>query len=181
MKQRLLQLLVKHSYIKGEVILASGKKSNFYIDCRKTALLAEGHHLIGTIFLKLIEKEFPQIEAVGGVVLGACPIASAISHYSFIKGNPIPAFYLRKGSKGHGMGKLLEGPVEKGAKVVIVEDVVTTGGSTLRALESARNEGLDVIGVVALMDRQENQGAEKIEKEVPFHAIFTKTDVINLA
>ena len=107
MRERLLNLLIEHSYVPGEVTLASGKKSNFYVDCRKTALLAEGHHLIGALFFERVRARHPDATAIGGVVLGACPLASAVSHHSFGTGNPLPAFYLRKESKGHGMGKLL--------------------------------------------------------------------------
>ncbi|MBU1240770.1 orotate phosphoribosyltransferase [Myxococcota bacterium] len=178
MKQRLLELLCTHSYIEGTVKLASGKMSDFYVDCRKTALLPEGHHLIGAICHDLITTHFPQAEAVGGVVLGACPLASATSMASFSTKNPLPAFYLRKEAKGHGMGRLLEGPVKPGARVVILEDVVTTGGSTISALESAKVEELEVLGVISLVDRQENNGAALIAREVPYFSIFTKSDIL---
>jgi len=177
MKQRLLELLCTHSYVRGQVKLASGRMSDFYVDCRRTALLPEGHHLIGTLMHQLICERFPDAGAVGGVVLGACPLASATSQASFGTSTPLPAFYLRKEAKGHGMGRVLEGPVERGTKVVVLEDVVTTGGSTLQALRSAREEGLEVLGVIALVDREENSGAEQISAQVPFTALFTKTGI----
>jgi orotate phosphoribosyltransferase len=177
LKQELLKLLCEHSYIKGEVILASGRKSDFYIDCRKTVLLANGHKLVGEIFHKLVMSHFPDAQAVGGVVLGACPIASAVSFASWNTENPMPAFYLRKESKTHGLGNLLEGPINKGDKVVILEDVVTSGGSTLKAIQSAKDQGLEVLGVITLIDRQEDNGAEKINSVSPFYSVFTKDNV----
>ncbi|MBU1219768.1 orotate phosphoribosyltransferase [Myxococcota bacterium] len=172
---RLLELLTELSYVKGEVTLASGKKSDFYIDCRKTILTAEGHWLTGSAFLEIIEEHFPEADAVGGVALGACPIASAVSLLSFTQGKKhLDAFYLRKEPKGHGMGKQLEGNIPAGTKCVIVEDVVTSGGSTLAALELAAKEGLDVAGVVVLVDRQEDSGIEKIRAKVPVVSIYTR-------
>jgi len=177
-RERLLELLVKFSYVEGEVTLASGRKSNFYVDCRQTVLRAEGHQYTGRVFLDIIRSQFPTARAVGGVVLGACPIASAVSMQSALDGAPLPAFYLRKEPKGHGMGKLLEGPVAAGTPVVVVEDVVTTGGSTLKAIESARAEGLHVLGVVALVDREENEAAATLSAQLPFFAVFTRTDIM---
>lgn len=177
-RDKLLELLVRFSYVEGEVTLASGKKSNFYVDCRQTVLRAEGHLHTGRVFLDIIRREFPSARAVGGVVLGACPIASAVSMQSAIDGAPLPAFYLRKEPKGHGLGRLLEGPVAPGTPVVVVEDVVTTGGSTLKAIESAQAEGLEVLGVVALVDREENDAAATLSARLPFFAVFTRTDVM---
>ncbi|MBU1242099.1 orotate phosphoribosyltransferase [Myxococcota bacterium] len=177
-REKLLELLVKYSYVEGEVTLASGKKSNFYVDCRQTVLRAEGHLFTGRVFLDIIRREFPSARAVGGVVLGACPIASAVSLQSAAEGTPLPAFYLRKEPKGHGMGRLLEGPVTQGTPVVVVEDVVTTGGSTLKAIESARSEGLEVVGVVALVDREENEASATLSAQLPFVAVFTRTDIM---
>jgi len=174
----LLQLLLKHSYVEGEVTLASGKKSDFYIDCRQTVLRSDGHAAVGRVFLEVIRERFPEAEAVGGVVLGACPIASAVSLTSSLDGGkPLNAFYLRKEPKAHGMGKLLEGPVAPGTPVVVVEDVVTTGGSTFKAIDAAQAEGLRVLGVIALVDREENDAAAALRARLPFVSIFTRTDV----
>ncbi len=178
-RKQLLDLLIRHSYVKGEVTLASGKKSNFYVDCRQTVLRAEGHVAVGRVFHDMITEHFPSAQAVGGVVLGACPIASSVSMQSALAGRPIAAFYLRKEPKGHGMGKLLEGPVAPGTKVVVVEDVVTTGGSTLKAVEGARAEGLEVLGVVALVDREENEAAATLSAQLPFLAVFRKSDILS--
>ena len=180
-QKRLLQLLHNLSYIKGEVKLASGKISNFYIDCRKTVLTAEGHFLIGKVFYDIIKRYFPEAKAVGGVVLGAAPIASAISYASFGNNPELPAFYLRKEPKTHGTGKLLEGTVPKGAPVVIVEDVVTTGGSTLKAVEVAKNEGLNPIGVIALIDREENDATAKLLSQIRYVSVFKKSDFSDIS
>ena len=177
-RDKLLELLVKHSYVEGEVTLASGKKSDFYVDCRQTVLRAEGHLHTGRVFLDVIRREFPTAGAVGGVILGACPIASAVSMQSALEGAPLPAFYLRKEPKGHGLGRLLEGPVAAGTPVVVVEDAVTTGGPTLKAIESGRAEGLEVLVVVALVDRQENEAAATLAAQLPFFAIFTRADIM---
>ena len=178
-REKLLELLVRHSYVEGEVTLASGRKSDFYVDCRRTVLLPDGHLYTGRVFLEIIREHFPDALAVGGVVLGAAPIASAVSLTSVLDGGtPLPAFYLRKEPKGHGLGRLLEGPVAPQTPVVVVEDVVTTGGSTLKAIESARAEGLDVRGVVALVDREENDAHAILSAQVPFVAVFTRTDIL---
>jgi orotate phosphoribosyltransferase len=173
-KLRLLELLHRFSFEEKEVTLASGQKSNFYVDCRKTILQAQGHYLVGNIFAQLINSEFPDAKAVGGVVLGAAPIASATSLISY--SNPeissLDAFYLRKEAKGHGNKKLMEGNIAADTPVVIVEDVVTTGGSTIKALKTALNENLKVLGVIALVDREENAGAAKISQQTRFLSLF---------
>ncbi|MBN2723315.1 MAG: orotate phosphoribosyltransferase [Deltaproteobacteria bacterium] len=174
----LLRLLVELSYVEGEVLLASGKKSTFYVDCRKTALTSEGHYLIGKIMLSLIREHFPEAEAVGGVALGGCSLASSVSLISHIDLYPLDAFYLRKEAKSHGMGKILEGNIPPGTKCVLVEDVVTSGASTLDAIQKAENEGIEVIGVVVLVDREEQHGMAKIAQKVPVIQVFKKSDIL---
>jgi orotate phosphoribosyltransferase len=176
-RARLLQLLKQLSYEEREVILASGKPSTFYIDCKQTVLTAEGHFLVGTIICDLLSNAAPDVRAVGGLTMGADPLASAVATVSFQLGRPLDAFYIRKEPKGHGTQKWLEGDkvVTPGTKVAIVEDVCTTGGSTLKAIERARIHGLDVRRVIALVDREEG-GREAVEKEAPFNAIFKKGD-----
>ncbi len=174
---RLLDLLKRLSFERREVILASGRPSNFYIDCKQAVLTAEGHFLVGTIVCDLLHRSSPEVRAVGGLTMGADPIASAIATVSYQLGRPLDAFYVRKEPKGHGTQKWLEGDktVSAGTPVAIVEDVCTTGGSTLKAIERARLHGLDVRRVVALVDREEG-GREAVEKEVPFAALFRKRD-----
>ena len=175
---RLLTLLTEKSYAKKKVVLSSGRESDFYIDCKKTALLAEGHVLVGRQLLALIREKAPEAVGVGGLTMGADPLASAVSLTSGLEGKPLHAFLVRKEPKGHGTGQWIEGlpAFAPGAKVAIVEDVVTTGASTLKAIERARSEGLVPVGAFALVDRQEG-GKEAIEAAgVSVHALFVRGD-----
>ena len=176
-RARLLELLRTLAYEEREVILASGKPSTFYIDCKQAALTAEGHFLVGTLICDLLARESPEVRAVGGLTMGADPIASAVATVSWQLGRPIDAFYIRKEPKTHGTQKWLEGEkrVRPGTPVAIVEDVCTTGGSTLKAIERARLHGLEVRRVITLVDREEG-GREAVEKEAPLSALFCKRD-----
>ena len=174
---RLLELLRELSYAERDVVLASGLRSNFYIDCKQTALTAEGHYLVALLILELLGREAPEVRAVGGLTMGADPIASAVATYSFAAGRPIDAFYVRKEPKGHGTQAWIEGDkrVVPGTPVAVVEDVCTTGGSAIKAIERSRIHGLDVRRVVVLVDRQEG-GRAVIEREAPFSALFSRED-----
>lgn len=178
-KERLKQIILELSYEKRKVILASGRESDFYFDGKQTTLHPEGGYLTGKLFFESI-KDVEGVEGVGGLTLGADPIATAISVVSFLEGKPIPAFIIRKEPKGHGTGAWLEGRknCRPGARVVIVEDVVTSGGSSMKAIKRAEEEGMKVLGVVTLVDREEG-GRENIEKEGYWlKAIFTKAEVL---
>ena len=175
---RLLELLTQLAYEKRKVVLASGRESDFYIDTKQASLTAEGHYLVGRLVLDEIRSHFSGAQAVGGMTMGADPIASAVSLTSWVQASPMPAFYVRKEPKGHGTGQWIEG--KKGlpspAQVVVVEDVVTTGGTTLKAIERCRSEGLHVLGVVALVDREEG-GREAVEAAgVPMRSLFKRSD-----
>lgn len=176
-RARLLTLLHTHSFARRRVVLASGRESDFFIDCKQTVLLAEGHALVGE--LMLAEARSFAAVAVCGVELGGCPLASAVALVSFQQGAPLDAVYVRKQAKDHGSQRLTEGDAHlpRPSRVVVLEDVVTTGGSTLKAIEKLREVGLDVVGVVALVDRLEG-GREAIEAHVPVRALFTRTDFI---
>ncbi|MHC4618537.1 MAG: orotate phosphoribosyltransferase [Planctomycetota bacterium] len=178
-KSQLLALLLQNAYKKGTFTLSSGRQSDFYIDVKKVALSGLGHPLIGTSIVEhLIAKHSTMfannINAVAGVELGGCPLASAVA--TIFK---IPAIYVRKATKEHGTGRLVEVPydVSVGANVVLLEDVVTTGASTLRAVSSLMGAGFRVTDVVAVIDRQEG-GAKAISKEVPFSSLFTREDFV---
>jgi orotate phosphoribosyltransferase len=161
--------------------LASGRESDFFIDVKQTALLAEGHALLGAQLLDTLTGEFGPVAAVAGVVLGGCPLASAVAAESFSRGAAIDAIYVRKAAKDHGTRKLVEGAaaLAKGSRVAVVEDVVTTGGSTLAALDVLRAEGLEIAGVVAVVDRLEG-GADAIRAaDVPFTSLFTRADFLS--
>lgn len=176
-KANLLRLLIRLSYQQREVTLSSGKKSNFYIDCKQTILTAEGHYLTGFVLCELLSELEPAVRAVGGLTMGADPIASAVATLSWTRGRPIDAFYIRKEPKEHGTQKWIEGDkvVAPGTEVVVVEDVCTTGASALRAVERAELHGLVVRRAIALVDREEG-GREEIEKRVPFTSIFRRSD-----
>jgi orotate phosphoribosyltransferase len=176
-RTHLHELLRTLAYEEREVILASGKPSNFYIDCKQAVLTAEGHWFVGLVINDILANAAPEVRAVGGLTMGADPIASAVAAVSYSLGRPIDAFYIRKEPKGHGTQKWMEGDkrVRPGTPVAVVEDVCTTGASTLKAVERARIHGLDVHRVITLVDREEG-GREAVEKEVPFTALFKRSD-----
>lgn len=177
---RLLQLLRQLSFERRKVTLASGKESDFYIDCKRTALTAEGHVLVGRCLLAEVLAVTPLVRAVGGLTLGADPIASAIALTSFLAGHPVDAFIVRKEPKGHGTGQWIEGrkTIPDGSRVIVLEDVVTTGGSALKAIERCRAERLEVVACLALVDRLEG-GREAIEASgVPLRPLFTRKDFL---
>lgn len=178
-KNRLLDMLLEKSfqYNKDPVFkLVSGKMSNYYVNCKMTTLNAGATLLIGRIFY---EKVKPLgITAIGGLTQGADPIAVATAMTSGMEGKGINAFVVRKVAKEHGLKKLIEGDVHPGDRVVIVDDVITTGQSTIDAIERARNEGLQVVKAVVLVDRQEG-GRENIEKiGVQVESVFTISDLM---
>jgi orotate phosphoribosyltransferase len=178
-RKRLLELMTRLSYEQREVTLASGLKSNFYIDCKQSVLTAEGHYLVGALFGRLLAEKAPDVEAIGGVTMGADPLASAVSTLSFITGRPLPALYVRKEPKGHGTGQWIEGTMSlrPGMKVAILEDVVTTGGSALKAITRVREFGLEVSVILGLVDREEG-GREALEKEAPLLTLFRRRDFV---
>ena len=179
-RERLFQLLKAQSFEKKRVVLSSGRESNFYIDCKKTVLTAEGHALVGRTLFQMIRELAPDAVGVGGLTMGADPLASAVSLTSFLGGKDLHAFYVRKEPKGHGSGQWIEGLAALGpsAKVAIVEDVITTGASTLKAIERAKAEGLKPVGAFALVDRDEG-GREAIEATgVKVHSLFKRTDFL---
>ncbi|MSP62553.1 MAG: orotate phosphoribosyltransferase [Myxococcales bacterium] len=177
-RARLLDLLRRLAWERREVTLASGRRSDFYIDCKQAVLTAEGHFLVGWLVCDLVAREAPEVTAVGGLTMGADPIASATATMSFVRGRPLDAFYVRKEPKGHGTQRWIEGDrcVVPGSRVAVVEDVVTTGGSTLKAIERARLHGLEVRRVVALVDREEDGGREAVEREAPLSSLFRRSD-----
>ena len=179
-RDELLELLATRSFRLGEFTLSSGGKSDYYIDCRTTTLHAHGAELTGRVFLELIQQQGWQPQAVGGLTLGADPIVVATSVISSQTGAPIHGFLVRKAEKAHGMGRRVEGFQEKGARVVIVDDVCTTGGSTIQAIEAAREFGFEIAGVACLVERLEAGGRPAVEKAAapaPFISVFTSNDV----
>lgn len=164
---RLIALLAERSAKRGDFVLASGRRSSLYVDCRLTAMHPEGQLLIGRVGLATLKASGWTVDSVGGLTLGADPIAYAIAHASALaaeqgRGEMVRGFTVRKEAKQHGTGKLIEGPFQPGDHVVVVEDVITTGGSALKAVEAVRAAGGTVVGVLALVDRQEG-GREALE------------------
>lgn len=151
----LKQLLIERSIQRGNFTLASGKTSTFYVDARLTTMSPEGMLTIGPLALEYIEAQGWLPDSVGGLTLGADPIAFAISHASATTSNPLRAFTVRKEAKKHGTGSLIEGPFASGDRVVIIEDVITTGKSAIQAIDSVENAGGRILGVLALVDRED--------------------------
>ncbi len=158
----LAELLRTSSVRTGEFVLASGRASNYYVDARRTTMSGRGQRLIGRVGLAALEETDWHPSAVGGLTLGADPVAYAIAHAAAIANRALDAFTVRKEAKAHGAGRQVEGPIEPGARVVVIEDVVTTGGSALRAIEVLSAFGAEIQGVLALVDREEG-GRETIE------------------
>ena len=205
-RTELLDLLARLSFTPGDFTLASGQKSDYYIDCRVTTLHAQGGRLAGIVLLDLIREHCPEAVAVGGLTMGADPLVSNIAtasaqeladHEEFLELDPdedhgdaptlLQGFLVRKSEKTHGTGRRIEGFLSPGAKVVIVDDVCTTGGSTITALEAARVAGMQVVGVLALVDREQGgrlrieQALAEIptdsEEDIPFLAVFTANEI----
>jgi orotate phosphoribosyltransferase len=176
--EQLVRLLAERSARRGNFRLASGRQSSLYIDARLTTMTPEGQQLIGKLGLAAIHSAGWSADAVGGLTLGADPIAYAICHTSAGTSNPLRAFTVRKEPKSHGTGKQVEGPLARGDRVVIVEDVITTGGSAERAADAVRREGAEVLGVLALVDREEG-GRERLEGlGLSVHALAMASDVV---
>ncbi len=174
----LLDLLATRSARKGHFVLSSGKTSNLYIDARLTTMSPEGLVLIGELGATVIAREFGRVDAVGGLTLGADPIAYAIAFHSATSSSPIRSFTVRKEAKAHGTGKLVEGPFHQGDRVVVIEDVITTGGSALRAVEALRALGADVLGVFALVDREEGGRMVLEEQGLRVVALTTASELL---
>src|SRR5271156_6594852 len=175
-RQDLLRLLAHKSFRLGEFKLSSGGTSDYYIDCRTSTLDAKGARLTGQVFYDEIRQRGWKPEAIGGLTMGADPIVVAVSLVS----GGLNGFLGRQAEKQHGTGQRIEGFREKGARVVIVDDVCTTGASTVQAIEAAREYGFEVVGVMCLVDRQEANGRANVEKAAapaPFVALFTANDV----
>ena len=162
-RDRLMDLFIERSLRLGEFTLASGRKSDFYIDCRTTTMHAEGQVLLGKVGLDAIDAAGWEPDVIGGLTMGADPISYAIAGESFRRGRAVHAFSVRKRAKRHGTGRRIEGCFESGARVVVIEDVITTGGSALQACEAIREEQGSIVGVLAAVDRQEG-GAEAIHE-----------------
>jgi orotate phosphoribosyltransferase len=175
----LIRLLAERSAKQGQFTLASGKQSNFYIDARLTTMSPEGLSIIGPLGVVAIRKSGWNVDAIGGLTLGADPISYAISYASASSDRPLRAFTVRKEVKSHGTGKLIEGPLKSGDRVIVIEDVITTGDSALRAIEAVRNAKASVSGLLALVDREEG-GRQAIEDAgIAVMSLVTASEIIS--
>lgn len=175
--EHLRNLLVARSVKRGQFVLASGRTSSLYIDARLTTMSPEGMVLIGKVGLETLQRENWNVDAVGGLTLGADPVAYAISHCSAGGSKPLRAFTVRKEAKTHGTGKRIEGPFQPGDRVVVIEDVITTGKSALQAIEAIRAEGGEVVGVLAVVDRDEGGRDAIMKRGYPVIAIVNRQEL----
>ena len=174
----LVALLAERSAKRGEFTLASGKQSKYYVDARLTTMSPEGLSLIGPLGLSALRQSGWNVDAIGGLTLGADPISYAISYASADSDRPLRAFTVRKEAKSHGTGKTIEGPFREHDRVAVIEDVITTGGSALRAIEAVRAANGLVAGVLALVDREEG-GRQAIEAAgIPVISLVSATQII---
>lgn len=175
LKQVLLNLIVQHAYVEGDFVLSSGAKSTYYINCKQVTLKAEGALALGRLLFQLLPKN---TAAVAGLTLGADPMVSAVSVVSAYENQPIPALIIRKKPKGHGTKAYIEGPsLPEKAQIVVLEDVVTTGGSALTAVERLQDAGYEVTQILSLVDRE--QGGRELyqSKGIEFKALFSIQEI----
>ena len=174
-REQLRLLLKRESLIFGDFTLASGIKSSFYFDSKRTTLLPDGAWLTAREILRVIRAHRIDANAIGGLTLGADPIVCPVAALSHAEGPKLRAFIVRKEAKEHGTGRRIEGNLPKGSRVIIVDDVVTTAGSTMKAIEAAEAEGHTVVAVICLVDREEGGGAKLAA--YPFYPVFRRSDI----
>lgn len=180
-RDQLKQLLVQRSVKLGDFTLASGAKSKYYIDARTTTMSAEGQRLVGLVVGQVIRDSKLSPTHVGGLTLGADPIAYAIAHRSALDGKPLDAFTVRKRAKDHGTGQRIEGGLPARARCLIVEDTITTGKSTLEAVEAVRSHGAAIVGVLALVNRSDGAEAFYKGQGLPLVSVFTGQELLEAA
>ncbi|MFO0556987.1 MAG: orotate phosphoribosyltransferase [Polyangiales bacterium] len=181
-RARLLERLRTRAYREGTFTLASGKTSDFFIDCKRVMLTGEGHALCGEALLDELERAesagMPTVDVVAGVALGGCPLASAVAQTAFHRGRALDALYVRKEQKDHGTKSMVEGVAKPGARVALLEDVMTTGGSSLKAVEQLRVAGYEVALILALVDRREGAIEALASHGVRAAALFAREDFV---
>jgi orotate phosphoribosyltransferase len=179
-KERLIEYIKRHSFQRSDTPiykLSSGNMSNFYFNLKKTTYSPEGQFLVGNLVFDKIKELGLKPKAIGGLTMGADPIATATAYTSYLRNEPVEALVIRKEPKGHGTMSQIEGNVQPGDEVIIIDDVVTTGGSTIKALEAARKAEMHILAVIILLDRGEFNGRQNIEKlGYPVHSLLTIKD-----
>jgi orotate phosphoribosyltransferase len=179
-RERLRELLLERSVKRGDFVLASGARSSYYVDCRITATSAEGQALIGRLGLAALQASGLAPDAVGGLTMGADPVSYAIAHASWLAGTPVDAFTVRKQPKDHGTGRRIEGNFGEGSRTLVIEDVITSGGSALQACDAVEAEGGRVVGVLAIIDREVG-GREAIESRgYPVLSLFRISELLEV-
>lgn len=178
-RDKLIKLVNERSFLKSDepvFRLASGKMSNVYFDLRLTTLSPEGQTLIGALMFEKLKEHGLKPDIAGGLTMGADPVSCALAYTSYLKGEPIEAMVIRKEPKDHGRGLQIEGRFEKGDNVVILDDVLTTGGSTIKAVNIAREAGLNVLAAIVVLDRCEQDGKANVENHCPLYSLLTIDD-----
>lgn len=176
-REELKTLLRQRSLVLGAIVLSSGKTSNYYLDCKLTTLNPEGALLTGYAILDVLDRNGIQADAIGGMSMGADPIVSATAVVSHLEGRPLPGFLIRKEAKKHGRRKQIEGIENSAKRVVIVDEVCTTGASTQEAIDAVEAEGYKVVAVISLVDRQEG-GSDQLRLKYNYHAVFTASELL---
>lgn len=179
MREELVRFIKERSFLRSEepvFKLSSGKMSKVYFDLRLATLSPRGQYLIGNLLFDKIKGLGLKPFAAGGLTMGADPVSCALAYTSHLRGEPIEAFVIRKEPKAHGRGLRIEGNIHEGDDVVILDDVLTTGGSTIKAVTIARETGLNVLAAVVVLDRCEQNGRENVEKHCPLHSLLTIED-----
>jgi orotate phosphoribosyltransferase len=180
-RERLRALLVERSVRVGDFTLASGARSSYYVDARRTTMCAEGQFLVGKLAWELVRRDAPNVSHVGGLTMGADPVAYAIAHRSWLERQPLDAFSVRKQAKEHGLGQRVEGGLPAGARCLVVEDSMTTGGSALQAIEAVRAAGATVVAALTIVDREEGAHAALGAQGIPLLALFTGRELLAAA
>ena len=180
-RERLKELLVERSVRIGDFTLASGARSSYYVDARRTTMCAEGQMLVGRVAYDALRAANLDITHVGGLTMGADPVSYAIAHRSWLEGRPVDAFSVRKKAKEHGTGQRVEGGLPPGARCLVVEDSMTTGGSALAAAEALEEYGAHVVAVLTLVDRMEGGRARLEEAGLSLLAVFAGPELLELA
>jgi orotate phosphoribosyltransferase len=178
---RLMALLVERSVRVGDFTLASGARSSYYVDARRTTMCAEGQFLVGKLGFELVRRSAPDVTHVGGLTMGADPVAYAVAHRSWLEGRPLDAFSVRKQAKEHGLAQRIEGGLPPSARCLVVEDSMTSGASALQAIEAVRALGATVVAAFTIVDREEGARAALEAQGIPLLALFTGQSLLAAA
>ncbi|MDJ0626379.1 MAG: orotate phosphoribosyltransferase [Candidatus Caenarcaniphilales bacterium] len=179
-RARLAEILKEQSIFRGNFVLASGQKSDYYLDARRTTLSPEGVSLVSYLILSMVQPTIKNVDGIAGPSIGADPIVSGVSQMSYLSGKPLKAGYIRKEVKKHGRNKMVEGPLEKNDNVILLEDVVTTGTSSLQALNSLKKHGCNVNHVISIILREEiGKELLEIEGKIQFHYIYRASELLD--